>query len=378
MPNFRYKKLYLKDIESRTIQKNLDKYIRIGVIDSVDPTNGKCVIKWLDKPGMRVNVDLSQGSHDEWNIPKKGSICLVGMDVGDQAHILRYYNVGYASKINNYNLPNLKEGEKLWEVNGSLIYMKQTGDIELLTDSMNSMLLENGSGTIKFSNVNWKITSSGGDEYFGIAKRIPLGGNSLRNVTDSSGNPFIEKVLNVYEDTTQSGDPVATIVIGTDIDENGNPVDKNGGIAIPVTNPTKQVAMRISLKSGINLTIDKAGVLEIAGVTKYNLNSGSVDASDPDNVLGLDTHNSLLGTSGQHSAREHDYITVPLSVDFVDEVHLEQTTAAASNQPVLQSMAMSFMSPIGPCTFLPPVIPPNTSISGSIIQGAPNVYVGDK
>lgn len=377
MPIFRYKKLYPRSVESRTVQQDLDEYIRIGVIDSVDPTNGKCIIKWLDKPGMRVNVDLSQGSHDEWNIPKKGSICLVGIDVGDQAHILRYYNVGYASKINSYKLPNLKEGEKLWEVNGSFIYMKQNGDVELITDSMNSMILENGSGTARFTNVNWKITTSGGSNYFGIVKRIKLTGSSLENITDSSGNPLIEYTLDIYEDSTQTGDPIVSLVLGTDVNQDGSPVDKNDGIAVPVSNPNKEVALRISLKSGIKLTIDKEGVLEMSGVSKYNLNNGSVDASDPDMALGLDTNNSSLGTSGQHVAREHDPIAIPISSN-TDTAHLELATDAISNLTSLQLVATAFISPTGPCVFVPSVIPPNTNISGSIVSGAKNIYAGDQ
>ena len=377
MPYFRYKKLFAQSTQSRVVWQDLDQYIRIGVIDSVDPINAKCSIRWLDRPGTRIQVDLSQGYESEWNIPKKNSIVLVGIDVADQAHILRYYNLGQASRINSYTLPTLHEGEKLWEVNGSFIYMKQTGDIELITDSLNSILLENGSGTFRSTNVNWKITTSGGTNYFGIVKRIKVTGNSLENITDSLGNPLIEYTLAVYEDTTQSGNPIASLVLGTDVDQDGNPVDKNGGTNIPVTNPDKGIALRISLKSGIKLTIDKSGVLEIGGITKYNLNSGSVDAGDPDVTLGLDANNTSLGTSGQHVAREHDLVAVPISTNS-DSAHLELANEAVSNLTSLQLLAKAFISPTGPCIFIPSTIPVNTNISGSIIEGAKNVYIGDQ
>jgi len=77
MAELRYRKLYPKDIGASVFQKDLSGYNRIGVIKDIDTINGLCTVKWVDHPGTRIDVIITQGSSNEWHMPTRGSIVLV-------------------------------------------------------------------------------------------------------------------------------------------------------------------------------------------------------------------------------------------------------------------------------------------------------------
>jgi len=280
-------------------------------------------------------------------------------------------------------LPKLKEGEKLWEVGGSYMYMKKNGDIIMATLSQGQIYIESNTGTLKEEFVNWKLTTDAGVLYFGMSKRIvpdTQGFAQVQAIQDNLGNTYSEFHLQVVEFIDGSlsmkgvSNPIADITFGTVIDQNGNVIAKDGNVA-----PTakKQLAINIKLPNASSTTqilIDKEGRVTI-NAPFLNINNGSVDEGDSDIAYGLETNNAQLGTKGQHVAREQDEITVPISQSYTDNEHSGLTDISLNNYSILALLAKNIISPAGPCFLIPPN--PNTAIKGLITQGSKNMYAGD-
>lgn len=381
----RFKRKFPSDIKSSTVQRDFSGYLRIGVVDQVYPERGVCTLRWLDKPGYRAEVLITQASPKSWEIPEKGSVVLVGFDPYERARILRYINLGHEDRMREVkSLPKMKEGEKLWEVGGSYFYIKRNGDVVISTANQGYFLIENSTSTFKSESVNWKVTTDGGIMYNGIIKRFTDNGDGTKsneNITNLTGDNLIEFRLRLVE--TADGalglkgveDPFIDLVMGTYIDKDGNIVNKKDS---PTINNNKEIAVRIVLKSGIKLFIDKEGRLSIEGA-KLNINNAKVDSDDPDIAEGLEENDSSLGTRGQHAAREHDEITVPLgSPAYNDPEHLTLTDLSNENLSALTTFASAIMSPAGPCSLNPGLLTGNLQLKGLITQGAENTLIGDE
>jgi len=387
MARLKYKRTYIRELGSAIYQKNLNKYLRVGKIENVNVTTGTCRIVWLDVPGFKENVLLTQGMEKEWHIPEIGSIVIVGFDTKDQARILRYINVGTKNRIEQLSLPFLKPGEKLWEVGGSFIYMKKNGDIVFSTLTEGYVALENVTGTFKVETINQKTTTEAGKQYFGIVKRVKSnadGTKSQQMITDITGNNFYtEYRLQVLETADNQlgvsglNDPILDLTLGTVVDEDGNVINKNNEIAIG--DNYKQLVARLKLKSGVQLDIDKEGRVSIKNI-KLNINQGSVDNNDKDISKGLESNNNSLGTKGQHVAREHDEVTIPFAglIGYTNTEHKGLEDKAQNNKSVLANIARAFISPAGPCTFDPTLLSSSVELKGEITEGASNVIIGDK
>ena len=389
MRRLRYRAVFPRDAFSPTVQRDLSKFTRIGMISAVDALKGTCTIKWLDHPGSRYNVILTQASPKEWIMPEVKSVVLVAFDQYERARIVRYINVGQATRIQQtQSLPQLNAGERLWEVGGSYLHMKINGDIVLATATEGYFTIENRTGTLKSETVNWKCTTNGGIGFFGAVQRFMLdtqGNTQSQYVVDMFGNVYTEYNLKVVEfgdgalGVSGISDPLVDITLGTKVDAVGNIIMKNDKPASP-TSSNKQLCVDIKLKSGVRITIDKEGRTSITGL-KLNLNNGSVDNGDPDIILGLETNDAALGTRGQHVAREHDKVIIPLSASYTEKpvgMHSGLTSIASLNLATLTKIAASFISPAGPCTLNPALLTDPTELKGEITEGAPDIYVGGK
>ena len=389
MSSIRFRRLYPRDLVSSTVQRDLSKYTRIGKVLSVDSQAGTCTVQWYDRPGIRPDVLLTQSSPGTWEIPAKDTFCLVTFDHHERARIVRYINLGQENRVKKmYSLPKLKPGERMWEVGGSYIYMRDNGDIILATMTQGLITLENKTGTFKSESVNWKVSSEAGNMYFGVVKRVTSGSSSdgsiglVKNklVTDSDGQSFTELNIQVVEyadgvlGVTGIDNPLATITVGTLVDGSGNIIAKNEEIT---TDYNRQIALRMKFKSGVVLAIDKEGRVSWEG-TSININNGSVDNDTTWSQMiadGLETQDTEKGTRGEHAAREHDEVTIPFATTYTDEEHLELATIATTNAAILQEFASYIISPAGTCFLLP--LPPQKAITGIITQGSDNVFIGD-
>lgn len=380
---FTFRTFYPKDLESQTIQKNLNNTIRLGRIVGVNAQEGTCTIQWFDRQGFRTDVILTQPSSNTYFIPQKGTIVLVGFDSREQARILQYIPVGQSMRVKKLKtLPKFKEDDSFLESGGSYVFIRNNGDIIVTTATESYLLLENSTGTLKSETINRKTLTQGGMEYLGLIKRFQVnsdGTSSLNFVTDPLGNYLTEYNLKVLETADNEvgvqglQNPIVEINFGNVVDSLGNVIMKNN-LPAPTTNVKKQLAVRLKLKSGVEIDIDKDGRITIGGGV-VNINQGLVDIGDPDISLGLETASTAVGNKGQHVAREHDQITVPLSTGYTDPDHAGLSSKGSSNYTILQQLAKYIISPAGACFLLPISA---MALKGEITEGAPNMYVGDK
>lgn len=378
----RYRKVFPKDANSPTSQKDLSMYTRIGMVDRVDPSEGTCTIRWLDRPGKRYDVLLTQGSPNEWCIPKRGDCVLVAFDHHERARIIRYINVGHATRVQSTkSLPKLKDGEKLWEVEGSYLYLKKNGDIVLSTLDSGYISLESNTGTWRSETVNWKIITEAGVMNFGLVKRFVSDGTQreFQEIVDEEGNNYTEYRIKIVETADGSlgvtgvENPFIDITLGTYVNQEGKAVDKKDQQA----DGNKQLAVKISLQNGVQINIDKEGRISLKA-SSWNFNEASVDVDDQDIEKDLEVNDASKGKRGQHAAREHDSVTIPLSIGYSDEDHLGLGSKSTSNLQTLEKLARAIISPAGPCTLNPSLLTGNIELQGEITEGADNLLIGDE
>ena len=123
-------KRYPGDVGSATVPKDITKYARIGVIQSVDSEAGLCTIRWYDKPSYQKDVIITQSFSGGTSIPEKGSTIIAVLDQFSRAFIVGYINLGHENRVKSLKtLPKLKEGEKFFEAGGSYVYIKRNGSV---------------------------------------------------------------------------------------------------------------------------------------------------------------------------------------------------------------------------------------------------------
>ena len=380
------RKIFPKDAESfGSAIQDLTNHLRIGLISSPDPQTYTANIRWLDHPGFRKGVVLTQGSYKEWHIPKEGAPVLCYVDNKDQVWILRYLNDNIQALQESSMIPQLNPGEKCFECEGSFIIMRANGNIELLSDSFARVLLDNVNQAFQVDGIRlFKYFTAASSLVSGVAKRLMAsltGGNiALQPVTDLTGqSTYAEHVLKVYEKENDSN-PIVTITMGNVIDKDGFLTDYQGGTKSVLGNSSKAVALQISMRNGVNISIDKEGVVTFTGAKAINFLNAAVDISDADEILGLQSKMTDGSLKGQHAAREHDAVDIPLGMSYTDPNHAGLATKANQNVSALQSVAAAFMTPMGPCTLIPTNLAPPTSLKlqGEIVDGSAGVYIGDK
>lgn len=387
-------------------QQNLDKYLRKGVITSVDAKKGTCTLQWLDSPGIRDSVRLTQNSSGEYLIPDIGAVAIVGLDNYKQAHILRFEPVSISRRIRKkeekntegiegeYTLPDLQPGEKYWETQTGkqFIHLTNEGDFLFQTLLGGSFELQNAAGVFRTRTPGHHVIADGVEEYAGKAVRIQykpeLGGYVSSPVTTDLTNSKVyseyslkvtetagEQVLDPTTRLARYRKPLVAITAGNVIDKQGNVLDKTGASETVKLYPEKGVAYQIVLDNGAAIFIDKEGCLSIQAKS-LNINNGEVDTNDPDIAL-VGEKASTKGTRGQHIAREHDEVSIPISLNYMDTAHTTLSTKGSLNVNTLKTIAQAIVSPAGPCFLNPAVLVDSIDLVGEITAGANKIYAGD-
>ena len=313
MAVIRRRKIYLN--QAINPQENLSKYNRPAVISSVNTEKGTCTLRWLDNPGGRVDVLLTQGSWGEYNMPIVGAIVLVQLDNYDQARIVRYLNLNQAQRQKTPDeggkgtLPKLKAGEKFWESGirdasgkivsgGAYIYMNNSGKISLVSPFDDIFEIDPDITTISGKTVNWQIVSGAGTEKFGQIRRwVQDGTQSVNKIISDDiptvqfpdGTPLTEYTLTVT-DKYQASTPICKVKIGTVVNDDGKVIDKDGNIV--TADNASALAVKIDIQSNhgsLGITIDKSG--------KFYITSPRIVETCSDIRLGSEnvTESAVLG-----------------------------------------------------------------------------------
>jgi len=168
----RFRKMYPQELKGNLFQQDMNRHLRPGIVGEVDVLRGVCTVRWMDRPGTRVNVPLTQGSPREWVMPLPGDVVICSVDSAEQARILRYMNQGQLTRMFELSLPQMRPGERLWEAGESYVYMKTNGDIEMKTIAAGQLLLGNLSRTFGVNVGNFQVKTDGGKMFFGQVKRV--------------------------------------------------------------------------------------------------------------------------------------------------------------------------------------------------------------
>jgi len=348
--------------------------LRIGQILSVDKENNKINLRWLfPLVGSLSEIDITSPYMGYKSgirfLPEVGSIIAVGYSE-DIPIILSYNlpmnfgdmkNASKDPKGDQSYIKDLNEGEiSLTSVQGSEIYIHS--DLEIKDSGVDSILLKSEDSSINLDSLQLYINNEAGNLSMGMITRngriVTDDGSSVTSVT--GGNALTELKITVNEladasinSSSVSNTALAEITVGTVVDDNGN---------ILATSDGEQIALQVKMSSGAIVVIDKKGKMYIEA-DKLNINSGYDEPAE-----------SITDPSQQRAAREGDRITVPLSfLAPPDTTHPGLNTQGLLNLSTMSQLAASFMSPIGPCTFIPV---PNLKLFGQITQGSNDVFIG--
>lgn len=380
---FKYSKLFPRDMSRPTVAKDTSMYTHLAQISSVDAVSGTCTVRWITpRPGYRQGVLITHGSPGDVSMPSSGDYVLVSFDPWEQARIVGYLNLGQQKRVlTEQTLPEFSEGEKFYECAGSYVWVRNNGDVILSTASGEYLQLENKSGTLKSETLNRRHVTEAGSFFSGIIQRFTPTGTSIQNISRAPGeDPLTEMRIKIVETSDQAvgiqdlSNPLIDICFGTYVTDEGVIANKNGA---PCT-PQKELAVKISLKNGVKIFIDKEGRVSLENIN-LNINKGSVDVGDADISQGLEVNNPVLGKEGQKIARTHDTITIPLSASYTDPNYVGLSSKGAANMSILSLLASALMAPSGggPCTLNSALLTGQTSLQGEITSGAPGVYLGD-
>ena len=308
MPIIKRRKIF--DNDAINPQQYLSQKSRLATIESVDPLAGTCIIKWLDNPGGRNEVNLTQGMWGEYHIPIEGAIVYVDFDIYDRARIVRYANTNHSirqllpSEGGVGEIPKLRAGEKYWEsAGGAFIYMNADGKIFFVTPTGDTIELDPNNQLIRMDSVNWKVITDSGTDEFGVIKRWASDGTH-KIITDGipttkfpNGTPLTERRITINDFNPQFKSSVHTVEIniGTYVTDDGKILDANSN----TVSPTSSAALIFRAE----LTDSNNNSLFVLAIDK----SGKVTATSPQ--ITLTTSNLTIASSdirlGGSDASEH-------------------------------------------------------------------------
>lgn len=265
--------------------------LRPAVVDAVNSVKGTVSLSWLDNPGGRVDVPITQSDWGVWCFPVPGTVVLVGFGIGDEAFITRVMPVKYVSQVSRQQTRKIFPGEKLLQSSGgSEIYMTAGGNIrlsdafgqiwEMSRDSAASLFkadtvdFHTGGGALRFGTVRRETTGSRSS--VAITRAVTVDGRTL----DAGGVALSELRVSVTEsedDALGSVDditsPIVNVTLGTKVSSSGSKEtsDEDAEICLEI---------ETTAGSGCKIEIDKAGNMKIEAGGKLKLECGDIEVGD--------------------------------------------------------------------------------------------------
>lgn len=361
--------------------------MKIATIKSVNVEKNTVNLEWLwPQRGGMDDVDLSRpyvGLRSGINfMPEVGSAVVLGYAFNIPVILSYILPSAYAALLagdpdNHGNATKMKQinpGEILINsMQGSEIYIHE--QIQLLDDAGDTIVIDPVNGTITMDSLNWNVVNENGSIYMGMVQRsgqiITNDGTSVLNPV--GGLALTELTINIKEFATnsindnQNNPNIATVTLGTLVDDNGKKVLNELG---------NQIVLDITFQSGSRLQADKQG--------NFNLNEGKMTTPtqiipptiDPLNLTVKQTPNFQPLTSAQNAARNGDFVSIPI-VSSSDTDHPLLNEVALLNMTELASKLAPYFRVMGvyPCIYTagPPV-----NLMGQIVTGSSDVFIGSR
>lgn len=263
-------------------------WIRPGIIQAVDSTTGLVDIEWLDHPGVRQAISITQPHQGMYQIPTPGAIVLVGFDQGFGAQILRYLPAGYAKQISDGTLYPQSLGELMLisylkdpdrtqkfavpSPTGTKFYMNNVGDIEMATAEGELWQMKNADSEIAQSSMNYTVSTEAGMLQFGLVKRpdlittagVPIESSfpgSSPNVLTEFRLRLLDKADANPDSAPEVNDPFIELTMGVKVDDGGNIVKTGSSHASTISRTPQEIIIQLKTKAdqGFEFAVDREG-----------------------------------------------------------------------------------------------------------------------
>ena len=273
---------------------------RLAVVSNVNAIKGTVNLKWLDHPGGRENVVISQAAFGSFEFPVPGAVVLIAMGQGDLPEIDRYIPIGYVKQVQEGDAKQLHPGEKLWRSyvgsdveqgkqfpipipTGTEIFMSNSGKIVLRDGAGDWWELDPIDNIIHQNSMTYQVYTEAGVLDFGLVKREmptypdPTENSEMVLVTRNNtsilngGRAFTEFRLRVLEtadvDPTTApeiDDPFVEVILGTKIKRQGSGLNTTYSPETTTNSHAesgKEICIQIRTKNaiGFEFTVDKEG-----------------------------------------------------------------------------------------------------------------------
>ncbi len=295
--------------------------LRFARITDVDTDKGVVGISWLDHPGGRVEVILSQPSWGFFTVPTVGSIVACGFDTVDRTTILRYIPIAYKARHGDPSEGAFEPQDALREVKEGEHFLKSIAGAEVYMDVNGNIVLSSGAGSywkitledlIQQNSETWKVQNEAGTLTMGIVRRLyedtdftPVQVDN-RIIKNGSDEAYVEYRLRVAETAdasvgTASTPDLVEITVGTLIDSEGN-----------VTQSTNENNVTIDIRTkndvGFQFRVDRDGQVEmtVKGGSEFTIDADKVKITQGGEeqavVLSdfIDDHNNFVSDFNQH------------------------------------------------------------------------------
>lgn len=302
---------------------------RLAVITEVNAEKGTVNCKWLDHPGGREDIVISQSAFGSWEFPVPGAVILIAMRKGDLPEIDRYIPLGYAKQVESGKTKQIYPGEKLWRSydgsvvesgkqfpvpipTGSEIYMSRTGKIIFRDGVGDWWELDPKENLIHQNSMTYQNVTEAGVLDFGLVRReMPTYPDPTQNtemvlVTQDNiliadgGKAFTEFRLRVLEtadvDPTTNpevDDPFVEVILGTKIQRVGSGLDTIYSPELTSSEHAEtgeEICVQLKTKStvGFEFTIDKVGnvTMRIKDTKKLKIVCNDIEVESADIKLG--------------------------------------------------------------------------------------------
>jgi len=362
--------------------------LRIAKITSVNSSNNTVDVDWLwpiqgSMGGIEISSPYLGARSGIRFVPEIGCVIVMGFS-GSKPIMLSYLLPVSYDKLKDSPKDSSGKRTRVREITTGEMYFNSSEDaelflgrtVELRDQDNNSINIDPSDGSINLSSLSTYIDNESG--------RISMG-QVIRNIDDGvqvitkdgepvtavdGGNALTELTIKVKElsdatilnSDTPSPD-IIQVTMGTLVSAGGLKVVNQAG---------NEIVSDTRLLSGARIQIDKDG--------NYNINDGNMlrpndEIPEVDEISVQGANATYSGYSQQRAAREGDRVSIPVSfVSQNDEDHPNMNGKVVFNVQQLQLLASMFMTPYGPCTFMPTQT--DVKLLGEITQGANGVFIG--
>lgn len=364
--------------------------MKIAKIKNVNADTNTVDLEWLwPIRGGANNIDISRpyvgfrsGIHF---VPEVGSVVVIGYAFNQMIMLSYLLPSDYSKMLQGYEdnkgiparIRQMSPGEiSMNSIQNSEIYLHE--QVEIQDRNLNNIIIDPTDDSINLNSLIFYLNNEGGNIVMGPITRTVDGSSTI---ITNDGEPVISSVggkaltefnlkVKEFADGTifddSANNTLANITVGTLVNDAGKKVLNQVG---------NQIVCNIEFSSGVNLQVDSKGNFNISGGNMLN-------PSDPSITLPDSLSQSFTGTTisktQQRAAREGDRVIIPITTPLPNHLvdHPELASKAVYNLAQMAQMATMFMSPVGPCFFVPSI--QDIRLAGEITQGSNNVFIGSE